>query len=374
MTNRNPSETTSYNRLGDDLRAAVAAGIVTEAQAAGILVLEQSRAGTRAAHSPEDEPFEFFRGFSEVFLAVGLSILLAGFVALLVWLGLSSGAFLVAPLVVAGVVWWMAGYFTLKRRMVLPSMILAGAFGIAICAFVLGWIASGDFPNPRHMVIYASLSAAAAMGVWYMRFRLPVAMFLVGLACLGTLYATTLSTEVLFALQAGDIGIGSVFDLRNSPDFAFATLIFGIGAFLAGMWFDMRDPHRLGRHAATGFWLHLLAAPALVNTVALTLYNLGGSLGITSVAAALGIVAALALIIDRRSFLTAGIVYIALVISWTVRGESEGSFGQWVAILLILGAFITALGTWWVALRAALMQALPAFPGKTRLPPYSEST
>ena len=101
MTNRNPSETTSYNRLGDDLRAAVAAGIVTEAQAAGILVLAQSRAGTRAAHSPEDEPFEFFRGFSEVFLAVGLSILLAGFVALLVWLGLSSGAFLVAPLVVA---------------------------------------------------------------------------------------------------------------------------------------------------------------------------------------------------------------------------------------------------------------------------------
>lgn len=356
-----------------DLRAAVAAGLVTEAQAAGLTALAHDRAGKRAALPAEDEPFEFFRGFSEIFISVGLSILLSGVLAFLSWVGFTSGMFIVVPLIMAGIVWWMAGYFTLKRRMVLPSMILTAAFGIGICAFVFGAMAHGDFPNPRRMLIYSSLAAAAAMGVWYWRFRLPVAMFLVGLACLGALYGTTLSTDVLFGLRNGDIGLGSVFDLRNSPDFALATLIFGIGAFVAGMWFDMRDPHRLGRHAATGFWLHLLAAPALVNTVALTLYNLGGSLGILSVAAALTVIAALALIIDRRSLLTAGIVYIALVISWTVRGNSDGSFGQWVAILLILGAFITALGTWWVPLRAALMRVLPHFPGKDRLPPYSES-
>jgi hypothetical protein len=358
----------------DDLRAAVAAGIVTEAQAAGISVLAQSRAGTRDAQVAEDEPFEFFRGFSEIFIAVGLTILLSGILALLSWVGFTSGAFLVVPLVMSVVVWWMAGYFTLKRRMVLPSMILAASFGIGICAFVLGWIGQGNFPNPRHMLVYSSLSATVAMGIWYWRFRLPVAMFLVGLACLGALYGMTLSTAVLFDLQGGSLGIGGLFDLRNSPDFAVATLIFGIGSFLAGMWFDTRDPHRLGRHAATGFWLHLLAAPALVNTLALTLYNIGGTVGILAVAAALALIAVLALVIDRRSFLTAGIVYIALVISWAIRGEGDGSFGQWVAILLILGAFITALGTWWVPLRARLMRVLPGFPGKTRLPPYSETT
>ena len=358
----------------EDLRAAAAAGILTESQASAVVVLAQSRAGKRLAQSGEDEPFEFFRGFAEIFIAVGLSILLSGSLALLSWVGLTSGLFLVVPLATSGVVWWMAGYFTLRRRMVLPSMILAAAFGIGLCTFVLGWMAQGDFPNPRLMLIYACLAAAAGMGIWYWHFKLPVAMFMVGLACLGALYGVTLSTGVVFDLQAGRLNFGSLFDLRNSPDFALATLIFGIGAFLAGMWFDMRDPLRLGRHAATGFWLHLLAAPALVNTMALTLYNIGGAVGMLSVALALAFIAALALIIDRRSFLTAGIVYIAWVISWAIRGDSHGGFGQWIAILLILGSFITALGTWWIPLRATLMATLPDFPGKSRLPPYSETS
>jgi hypothetical protein len=137
------------------------------------------------------------------------------------------------------------------------------------------------------------------------------------------------------------------------------------------MWFDTRDPHRLGRHAATAFWLHLLAAPALVNTVALTLYNIGGSGGMIATSLALLLIAGLALVIDRRSFLTAGIAYIALLIAWVVRGGGDGNLGQWAMILLILGFFITALGTWWVPLRAALMRALPDFPGKASLPPYA---
>jgi hypothetical protein len=133
------------------------------------------------------------------------------------------------------------------------------------------------------------------------------------------------------------------------------------------MWFDMRDPHRLGRHAATAFWCHLLAAPALVNTVAITVLN-GGGTGLLAVA--LLLITLLALVIDRRSFLTAAIAYIALVIAW-VMGEGDGT--SWIFILLILGAFITAIGTWWVQLRGWVMQKLPDFPGKSRLPPYGST-
>ena len=361
-------------RMGpDDLRAAVAAGILTEAQAAGVIALAQGRAGQRAHMAADDEPFEFFRGFSEIFIALGLTILLSGILALLSWVGFTSGLFLVVPLAMAAVVWWMAGYFTLKRRMILPSMILAAAFGIGICAFTLGLMGQADFPNPRRMLIVASLVAAAGLGVWYWRFRLPVTMFFVGLACLGAIYGFTVSTDALFDLQGGDAGFGTLFDLRNNASFPVATLVFGLGAFVAGMWFDTRDPHRLGRHAATGFWLHLLAAPALVNTVALTLYNIGGTAGMLATAAALAVIAVLALVIDRRSFLTAGIAYIALLIAWAVQGSGGAGFGNWVSILLILGSFITAMGTWWVPLRRGVMQALPAFPGKTRLPPYAET-
>ena len=72
-------------------------------------------------------------------------------------------------------------------------------------------------------------------------------------------------------------------------------------------------------------------------------------------------------LIDRRSFLTAAIAYIAIVIGW-VMGEGGGT--SWIFVLLTLGGFITAIGTWWVQLRAKVMQLLPDFPGKSRLPPY----
>jgi hypothetical protein len=71
------------------------------------------------------------------------------------------------------------------------------------------------------------------------------------------------------------------------------------------MIFDMSDPHRVTRRAASGFWLHVIAAPAIVNTVALTLFDaeryrrnfccrLHRAHG------------ALCVMIDRRSFLVSG--------------------------------------------------------------------
>jgi hypothetical protein len=350
----------------DDLRAAVAAGILTEAQAASIKALSEQRQGLRANMPAEDEPFEFFKGFSEIFVSVGLALLMAGAVALLAWLGgLSSLTFI--PMAVAAIAWWWAMYFTLKRRMNLPSMLLAVTFGTAIFVSAGAILAKGGDLG-RITVLVPALVAMAGMALWYRVFRLPFSAFVLGGFGLVAIYALTGSPESVGSIYGR--GIDELFDLRNSFGLALATLIFGIIAFLAGMWFDTRDPNRLGRYAATAFWLHLLAAPALVNTVALTLYNLGGSTGMLATAAALAFIALLALVIDRRSFLTAGLAYLALVIAWAIQGEDGGSFGDWVAILLILGATVTALGTWWIPIRRAVMRALPDFPGKSKLPPF----
>lgn len=350
----------------EDLRAAVAAGIVTEAQAASLKTLIEARAGQRAAMPAEDEPFEFFRGFSEIFISIGLVILLSGVVGLLTWFG--GFTILVAvPLICAAVAFWWAHYFTLKRRMTLPSMVLASAYGAGLLIFAITLMGRTGMDERTAATLSFALPAAG-MVLWYRRFKLPFAAFLTGLFVLGLVYAITASTARLGDLFMGMNGLDGLFDLRESPVFATATLIFGIGAFLAGMWFDLRDPHRLGRYAATAFWCHMLAAPALVNTVAMTILSgRDGGGGLVALSLALLIIALLALVIDRRSFLTAAIAYIALVIS-AVVGEGDGS--QWIAILLILGALITGLGTWWVQLRAGLMRALPAFPGKGRLPPW----
>ena len=68
----------------DDLRAAVQNGTITEAQAAGIIALSDARRGARENLSGLDEPFELFKGFNEIFIVVGLSILYAG------WSGLTA--------------------------------------------------------------------------------------------------------------------------------------------------------------------------------------------------------------------------------------------------------------------------------------------
>jgi hypothetical protein len=347
----------------EDLRAAVAAGIVSEAQAASLSALAHDRAGKRASLPQEDEPFEFFRGFSEIFISIGLVILLTGVTGLLT---VFSGFVLLTlvPLISAAIAWWWATYFTLKRRMTLPSMVLATAFGIAILVFAFALV-SGGRVNERFEVIVGFALATVAMVLWYWRFRLPFSAFLTGGFLLGLVYAVTASATNVVSLMRG--GYQSVFDLNESPAFATSTLLFGIGAFLVGMWFDTRDPHRLGRHSATAFWCHLLAALALVNTVAITLLN-GGGTGFLAIA--LVLITLLALVIDRRSFLTAAIAYIAIVITW-VMGENGGT--GWILTLLLLGGFITAIGTWWVQLRAKVMDLLPNFPGKSRLPPYGST-
>ena len=348
----------------EDLRAAVAAGILSEAQAASLSALANDRAGKRAALPSEDEPFEFFRGFSEIFISIGLVILLTGVTALLAAFG-GFALLTLIPLAAAAIAWWWATYFTLKRRMTLPSMVLASAFGVGILIFAFTVLARSNM-NERAVAIGGFFLAAVGMVAWYRRFRLPFAAFLTGGAALGAIYSFTASASNVVGL----VGAGSYrafFDLGESPAFATATLIFGIGAFLVGMWFDTRDPHRLGRHSATAFWCHLLAAPALVNTVAVTLMN-GGGTGL--LAFALVLITILALVIDRRSFLTAAIAYIATVIAW-VMGETGGT--SWIFVLLVLGGFITAIGTWWVQLRAKVMSVLPDFPGKSRLPPYGST-
>ncbi|WP_136644834.1 hypothetical protein [Tabrizicola sp. YIM 78059] len=354
----------------EDLRAAVAAGILTEAQAASLTALANDRLGKRAALPAEDEPFEFFRGFSEIFVSIGLVILLSGIAAMLAWFG-GVALMTVLPLICAGICWWWAGYFTLKRRMNLPSMVLASAFGAGIYLSAITVLGQADLPL-RSVVVLAFVLSALGMSAWYRRFRLPFSAFILGLFVLGAIYTMTASVDSLGGFVAGGRGgMGGFFDLRESPQFATATLLFGIVAFLVAMWFDTRDPHRLGRHAATAFWLHMLAAPALVNTVALTLYNTGGAGGIGLLIVALVIITLLALIIDRRSFLTAAIAYIALVIAWVIG--DRGDFGTWAFILIALGGLITAIGTWWVQLRATVLRALPDFPGKSRLPPYGST-
>jgi hypothetical protein len=97
---------------------------------------------------------------------------------------------------------------------------------------------------------------------------------------------------------------------------------------------------------------------------------MGPGAGYGLLALVLALAALLALVIDRRSFLTAGIGYLIFLIGY-VAGDWDRP-GSWWVVLLIVGFGLTALGTFWTELRGHILRALPDFPGKSRLPPYSE--
>ncbi|WP_376876143.1 hypothetical protein [Albirhodobacter sp. R86504] len=344
----------------DDLRASVAAGHLSEAQAASVLALAQARAGKRIV---EDEPFELFKGFAEIFVSVGLVILITAIGGLTALFGFP----LVLVLGLAAATWGLAKYFTLKRRMMLPSIVLVTAFA-ALLAALSTQVLIKALPSDTNVTIPALLILAGVGGglvMWYRTFRVPFTMFLIGVV--GLIAALVITGH--FATLNGVSLRGMQLDLRTGASTAIGTLLFGIGALIGGLWFDMRDPHRLGLTSASGFWLHLLAAPALVNTVALTFYKMGPGLGYALLGVALLLVSVLALVIDRRSFLTAGIGYLIFLLSYAISDRSDPR--SWLDVLLIVGLFLTLLGTFWTDLRARLMRGLPDFPLKDRLPPYS---
>jgi hypothetical protein len=264
----------------------------------------------------------------------------------------------------------LALYFTRRRRMVLPSIVLTCAFGLSVATAVLWALGLGEMTQVPSTLTVLGTGAAIIAGLvlWFWQFKVPFTMFLIGAAALAALLMS-ISTAAPVALY---LDWTTLFDLGRGSRLAIGTLAFGIVAFVAGMVFDMRDPHRIGRYSASGFWLHLLAAPALVNTVAVTFLNRDSASGYVGLAVSLLVITLLALVIDRRSFLTAGIGYLGFLLALVLTPEDGGGPGHWAVVMIVLGGFITLTGAFWTNWRGALLRALPDFPGKARLPPYGQ--
>jgi len=345
----------------DDLRAAVGAGIVTEAQAASLLGLAQSRTGARSDLAEGDEPFELFKGFNEIFIIIGLLILAVGWSSVV---GLAYAAEISNPQqsavlyggIGAVIIWAMSEYFVRRRRMVGPaialSILFAGNAALALTAYFAQpfMVAQQDYSSLPFPMILGTL----ALGVYWWRFRVPFAMAMIAVGCF--------IVAILFAAtsQGTPNDPSELFLLSAGGPFAWITLVLGLLVFAAAMAFDMSDPHRVTRRAANGFWLHVVAAPALVNTLALTLLDRDANWALLGVMLVFALVA---IIIDRRSFLIAAIGYIVALASTVFDGETTA------LTVLALGVILLLLGAFWERFRALLLGLMPRFVPLHRLPP-----
>jgi hypothetical protein len=359
----------------EDIDAAVAAGVMPQAQADALRSFVAGRRRTQLEQSgAEDERFRFMTGFNDFFFAIG--ILLLGFGMMFFTDGNP------APSLVAAILVWALSELLVRRmRLVLPGILLSLFFMmfayLSVPADLAAWtspsiwrgqIASGPhgifgLTGSLTAIAVKALIGAAAASLYYWRFRLPFALLPIA------------ASLVLAVICMVIVATGSLTITTQS----LVTLACGLTVFTIAMAFDISDRDRMTRRSDCAFWLHLLAAPMIVHSlISLTTPSLAQMTNMVAVAILLivAILTVIAIAIDRRALLVSALAYIGIVVAYAAgmwTGQSNPTQGGILfTTLIILGAFVITLGVGWLPLRKRLIALMsPAVAGK--LPPVPNS-
>ncbi|MFA6219509.1 MAG: hypothetical protein WC692_06990 [Erythrobacter sp.] len=338
----------------DDLNSAVAAGAIS-AEAAD--ALRAHVAAQRYAVPADAEHFRLITGFNDVFVSIGVVIMLVAMAAIgdAIW----SNDHAPSPasgVLVAGTAWMLAEFFTAKRRMALPSIILLLAFVGGIFVGLLGLTVAvfGDGPDRNEtlatlMIAGSGLITAGAAWLHWKRFMVPITIAAGTAALAGTVIALTMAI------------IGPSSDNAHT---VMLTLVFlvGLAVFAIAMRWDMSDTARSTRRSDVAFWLHLLAAPMIAHPVfALIGVTEGQNIGISAALAVLAVYLVfglVALAVDRRALLVSALAYVLIALTFLFRefGAVELNFAL---TALVIGSALLTLSALWTPIRRAVLAALP---------------
>ena len=152
-------------------------------------------------------------------------------------------------------------------------------------------------------------------------------------------------------------------------------LILGLAVFAVAMAFDMSDPQRRTLKADNAFWLHLVAAPLIVYA-AIALLTENGRTSFTTtdaviVVAVFLVLGLIAVVIDRRALLVAGISYFGFAVATLMHEANMTTAGVLAATLVFVGAFVVGIGAGWRPMRRAVIGSLPRQGLLVHLPPAS---
>lgn len=347
-----------------DLEAAVTGGVLTAEQAAAF---RNFVAAERHMPAADEEHFRLITGFNDIFVGIAATILLVA----VGWIGQyippqiddGHGPSLFGPLFVAATAWGLGEFFTLKRRMALPSIILLLAFAAGIffaTLFTEILIVGERNVSPQGMFVIVAVAAAVACAATFAhwrRFKVPITVA-VGAAAIVAL-VVTLVASLLIGGEPDRLGY---LEWRRIQSLLEGTaLLLGIGTFLFAMRWDASDRRRQTRRSDVAFWLHLLAAPLIVHPVfsLLGLTDGHASVGSAIVVILLYVVlAVVALAIDRRALLVSALAYVLWAINALFR--ESGAVELSVALTaLVIGSALLLLSAFWPNARRAVVGPLP---------------
>lgn len=355
----------------EDIDAAVAAGVIPQAQADALRAFAATRRrGPLAQSGQEDENFRFMTGFNDFFFAIGI---------LLLGTGCAFFTILWPPIAAAALMWALSELLVRRMRRVLPGILLSAFFIYFVCLSVPADLAGSSEPHfplagPLARTLFGitgaplvtatnALIATAAAGLYYWRFRLPFALLPIGA---GLVVATRSLVELAF---------GPIPATANS----LLGLACGLAVFAVAMRYDMSDRERLTRRADCAFWLHLLAAPWIAHSlISLIVPNFTAVNNAIAGAILLivAVLAVIAIVIDRRALLVSALLYVGIVIAYAIGGDWATQIGRdriWIFFdtLMILGVFVITIGVGWMPLRRLLLRLIS--PGiANRLPPLPD--
>ena len=349
-----------------ELDDAVASGVISAADADALRTYIE---GQRSTAIPDEEQFRLLTGFNDIFVSIAAAILLVAVGWIGQWIGQSTGLVItdhddtgpsfLAPLAVAATSWGLALFFTAKRRMALPSIVLLLTFVggvLASSAFLLVQVIGPDRFNDTNQVLAATVggisAAIAAVAAWvhWRRFHVPITIAAGAAAVAGIFLAIVVAiVQPDNNKAAQDLILGFV-------------LLLGVGMFLFAMWWDSSDRARLTRRSDVAFWLHLLAAPMIAHPI-FTLMGLNnGTVGVGEALVVVGLYILFgltALAVDRRALLVSALAYVLYAL--TELFKQFGAVELNVALTaLIIGSALLLLSAYWHQARRLIVTKLPS--------------
>lgn len=364
-----------------DIRAAVEAGALSDEGAKRLEAFLKARNDPDRMLDPEN--LRFLSNFNDVFLTIGIVILMVGLgflstIAVTNIVGFSTlepSSFAAAqamadkvrlivvlsPIPVVIGAWLLAEYFCGKRRLLLPSMALSIAIVWGSAIFAAG--AASFLIDPINAasrlergadgwqivtgVSYSGfIGAAAAAAAIFWRFRLPFSLFLLAGSVAGLFY-----TAVAQLAGIGQVGSG------------LAMLTIGIGTLAAAIAFDMKDPTRSTRSSDHAFWLHMAAAPQIILGMRGLLLGSGfAPASMTDATVMLLVLLAFALLslaLNRRALIVSGLVTFAISLWFLVNELGGGGVNTLMLTALIIGGAIVLLGGGWRTARRLILKVFP---------------
>lgn len=312
----------------------------------------------------DNEAPRFLRGFHDVLITIGVAVGLGGvsMLASTPWLLL--------------MIWLFAEYFIRVQRLALPAVFLSVVWSLtAIWAVIdlLPWmgeldgIAVGD--GALRLLVWSAITAGCT-GLFFLRFRTPVALAGFWVA-VGVVPFAAISYAYLMATGFSQEEAG-FWVVDSLLPFAGAIGVFGIAC-----WFDFSDPKRLTRRSDTAFWLHMVAAPALLFTTLNLLHSPGigfferfQGASPSLVLPVLVCFVIIGVLLDRRAFVTSGMLSLGTAIAFLIE-RLDLRFLEMTATSAIAVSFIVlSVAVGWTPMRRNLLPLLPQALSR-RLPPVT---